>query len=307
MVMTSTDRKGRAFLNPCCPNYPMKTFKLLLLVALGCMPIHGILAQKIALALHENQFHLIQSMDRDRFVVLTQSGETKLPVQQTRMVLSQATGYLPGYVSVEKESTASSDFDEENRNIADTFVFVHEATLTANRDLEKAFVCYQWSRADESTYIVALPLESMRKANSIHLRNRLYIPNRFKLVDPTIHYMAMGFEVGTSKDLEAEPPSPYAFACEQAGVSQLPDGNLKPLHMVPNPPIKDAEGNVRSGYVHLKISVDAEGYVTAIEPKKYSEWVFAKAVQMTAPLFLFQPKIENGKPVSTSVVVPFKF
>ena len=134
-----------------------------------------------------------------------------------------------------------------------------------------------------------------------------YVPNRFKLVDPEIHYMTMGHEIPSSTILTEAPPTPYALACQKLGVDSLPDGNLRPISMVPNPAIKDEEGNPRTGYVHLRMKVDANGYVTYIKPVKYSEWVFAKTVQMTAPFFMFQPKVVDGKAVATAVTVPFKF
>ena len=281
--------------------------KTLLIAGLSLLTWQASHGQKVAFALSENQLHVIQRVT-DRGVIIYFDGEEKeLLFATTKMVLSDIPDFLPGYIKVENHTATTSDFDEENRGIADSHVFVHEADLTPNRTLEHMFVSYQWVRPDNTSYLVSLPVDDFKAGEFRHLRNRFYVPNRFKLIEPTIHYMNMGFEVPTSLVMPVAPKTPVQIACEKLGVSALPDGNLRPISIVPNPPINDAEGNPREGFVHLRMKVDENGYVTFIKPVKYSEWVFAKAVQMTAPYFMFQPKVENGQAVPTAVTVPFKF
>ncbi len=281
--------------------------KSLILAAIGLLFLQVSYGQKVALALHENQFHVVQHATERGVIIFLNGEEKELPFSNLKMVLSDVAEYLPGYIQTQNNSATTSDFDEENRGIADSHVFLHEVDLTPNRGLKGAFITYQWIRPDNTNYMISVPLADMKAGESHHLRNRFYVPNRFKLVDPGIHYMTMGHEVATSENLDAAPKTPYEQVCEQLGVSALPDGNLKPFRMVPNPPINDAEGNARTGFVHLQMRIDENGFVTLIKPVKYSEWVFAKTVQMTAPFFEFQPKIKDGKPVATGVTVPFKF
>jgi len=284
----------------------MKT-KVLFLAGLSLFFTQVISAQKVAFALSDNQLHVIQRITDRSAIIYFEGEEKELPLNTTKMVLSDVPDFLPGYVKTENVNVSMSDFDEQNRNIADTHVFVYEADIIPDRTLENAFISYMWVRPDKSTYLVSVPIDNVKAGEKEHVRHRFYVLDRFVLLDPSIHYMTMGFEVPSSKDMDQEPKTPYQIACEKTGMASLPDGNLKPISMVPNPPINDAEGNPRNGFVHLRMSIDENGYVTAIKPVKYSEWVFAKAVQMTAPFFMFQPKVQDGSPVPTAVTVPFKF
>lgn len=286
----------------------MKTIRRLTITVLALMLLQvASYGQKVAFALYENQLHVVQRVDERSFFIYLDGAEQELMMANTKMVLADVADFLPGYIAVENDSATISDFDEENRGIQDTHVFLHIAKVTANRDVIHGFISYQWTRPDKSTYIISASLPDMKAGESYDLRNRFYVPNRYKLVEPEIHYMTMGHELPTSKLLTDVPLDGYQLACQKLGVDKLPDGNLRPISVVPNPPIPDEEGNPRTGFVHLRMKIDANGYVTYIKPVKYSEWVFAKTVQMTAPFFMFQPKVVDGKPVATAVTVPFKF
>ena len=286
----------------------MKTIRRLIISVFVLMLLQAATyGQKVAFALYENQLHVVQRVDERAAFIYLNGDEQELMMANTKMVLADVADYLPGFLKLENDSATISDFDEENRGIQDTHVFLHLSKVTPNRDVINGYVSYQWVRADKSTYLISVPLPDMEAGKTYDVRNRFYVPNRFKLVEPEIHFMTMGHELLTSNIATEAPLTPYELVCQKLGVDTLPDGKLRPISMVPNPPINDAEGNPRTGFVHLRMKIDANGFVTYIKPVKYSEWVFAKTVQMTAPFFQFQPEVVDGKPVATAVTVPFKF
>ena len=265
--------------------------------------LHG---QKLFAAFYEGSANVIQNIADGHFVILRENGAVKLSRAQANVFLKDIPLYLPGYIRIDHETTTEMDTDEQNRKVGGKFYFRYHADITCNRDLLNPYLVLQWSRDESSSYLEVFALDDILAGKTKQLLFNMYVPDRFRLIKPTIHYMCMGFEVGTSNVID-EPLTPYAFALQNAGTAGLPDGNIKPIQIFPTKPIMDAAGNKREGSAHLMLHIDQKGYVRQIEVSKYTDWIFAKTVLMDAPFFLFQPKIESGKPVATKVVVPFKF
>ena len=282
----------------------MKPFMLILPVLIFAG--HAVHCQKLFAVFHDNTANVIQRPSKTHFVINRERGTLELPRDQAKVFLKDIPLYLPGYILVEDESTTDMDTDEQNRKVGSTFFFRYHAKITPNRELTNPYVVLQWLRDDKSSFIDAIPIDNLVADEPSQVSFSIYVPDRYRLIEPTIHYMCMGFELGTSKSIE-KPPTPYAFALQNAGETPLADGNIKPIQMIPTQPIMDAAGNKREGSAHLLMQIDELGYVRKIEVRDYTEWIFAKTALMDAPFFLFQPKIKAGKPVATQVVVPFKF
>lgn len=267
---------------------------------------HNLHGQKLFAAFYEGSANVIQNITDGHFVILRENGPVKLPRAQANVFLKDIPMYLPGYIRIDHEATTEMDTDEQNRKVGGKFYFRYHADITCNRDVRDPYLVLQWARDDSSSYIEVFALDDFQTGKTKQLLFNMYVPDRFRLIKPTIHYMCMGFEIGTSNVID-EPLTPYTFALQNAATGALPDGNIKPIQIIPTKPIVDAAGNRREGSAHLTLHIDEKGYVGQIEVSKFTEWIFAKTVLMDAPFFLFQPKIEAGKPVPTKVVVPFKF
>jgi len=262
--------------------------------------------QKLFAVVHENSAHVIQSVTSTHFVINSAKGSLQLPRDQANVFLKDIPLYLPGYIRIEDETTSDMDTDEMNRKVGSNFFFRYSSKVESNRDLLNPYIVFQWVRDEKSLFIEAIALDNLIDGKPIKVSVTAYIPDRFRLIKPTIHYLCMGYEVGSSNTID-KPPTPFEYARNNAGEAGLQDGNIKPILMFPVKPILDEKGNKREGSAHLLIHIDNKGYVESIEVDKCTEWIFAKTALMDAPFFLFQPRIVSGKPVETKVVLPFKF
>jgi hypothetical protein len=262
-------------------------------------------AQHMFTVLYENAVYLVNEADGRNYQIIVNNNEELISVANSKVRIGDASVFLPGYIEIKDESDVATDYDDQQRKIGGAFYFRYYAKVTSNRDFANAYMVFKWEREDKTSHITVVPLPPLKKDEQQQLSLNFYAPDRFQLVDPEIYYMNVGFEIGTSKTIE-KPITPYQYCVDKAG-GTLPDGNLKALQMMPIPPIKDAEGNKREGQVDMYIAVDELGYVKSAKVKKATEWVFGKYALMTVPFWLFQPKIVDGKPVPSQVVIPLKF
>lgn len=263
-------------------------------------------AQNLFVANHEDSLHLIQRVGTDSIFILTEEGEVNLPLANASVFLREVPEFLPGFLKIEDESMVETNEDDQNRTYGDLVFFRYQAKVTPNRDLENPFLVLRWVRSDNTAFVSAIPLTDFVAGEQQQVTHKLFVHERFKLIEPSVHFMAMGIEIGTSRVL-SEPVTPYAYALQSAGGEKLADGNIKPIRMLPTPSVKDGNGNPVVGSVHIVMKVDPQGYVSSVHVRDYTDWTLAKACLMEAPLFLFQPKIVDGQPVSTGFVLPFRF
>lgn len=255
---------------------------------------------------YEGTVNLVTKVTPDDYLIQHHGEEVRLRHTEATPFLMPTAAFLPGYLKIDGEDMSTWDADEQDRRVADKFYFKYRADITSNRDLQNPFLVFRWVRDDQSAFQFVFPLGSLEQGKNTQVSFNFFVDRVLRLTEPEIHYMAMGVEIGTSRTID-KPITPYAYAVQNAANGTLPDGNLKPISMPPLPQINDADGNPRTGVAHLYMSVDEEGYVTAVTVKDSSDWVFGKTALMVAPFFLFQPKIENGEPVATKVLVPFNF
>ena len=281
----------------------MKIFKLSILCLL--FTTFQTNAQHMFTVLYENAIHIVKETQKRYYKINLDNDEKLISISNNKVLIVNTSAFLPGYIEIKDETCVATDYDDQQRKVGGSFYFRYNAKVTSNRDLENPYIVFKWEREDESSYIAAIPLKTLRKDEQEQLSLSFYVLERFRLIDPEIYYMNMGFEIGTSKTID-KPITPYQYCLEKAG-GTLPNGNLKPLHLMPNPTIKDAEGNKRDGQVNMYVEIDESGYVKDAKVKDATDWIFAKSALMTTPFYLFQPKIVDGKPVPSKVVIPLKF
>ncbi len=282
----------------------MKKLLTTLLLSALILPLAS--AQNLLIASYEGSFHLVEKVTEENFIILMNGEEVELPIASSSVSLREMPEFLPGYVKIENETMVETNEDDANRTYGDLVYFRYAADITPNRNLKDPFMVLRWIHSDNTAFIAAVPLKDFKAGEEQRVSHKLWVHERFKLIDPSVHYMGMGFEIGSSKNIE-EPLTPYAFALGNADGNRLPDGNIKPIRMLPTPSVKDDAGNPITGSVHMIMKVDELGYVSSIEVQKYDNWKLAKATLMEAPLFLFQPKVVDGEPVPTGIVLPFRF
>lgn len=265
-----------------------------------------VFSQKLFAVFYENSANVVQNVTGTHFIIAKENGLRELSRDQATVFLKDIPNFLPGFLKIEDESKTAMDTDDQNRKVGNSFFFRYDARVTPSRDLVNPYIVFQWVREDKTVFIEAKPLDNLNEGEEQRLTLKTYVPDRYRLVEPTVHYMCMGFEIGNSNDIEA-PVTPYTFALQKAGGGPLPDGNIKPIQIIPITPITDQQGNKREGSAHLMLQIDELGYVKGVEVNKCTEWIFAKTAMMDAPFFMFQPRIAGGKPVETKVVIPFKF
>ena len=262
-------------------------------------------AQHVFTVLYENSVNVINEVDESHYKIILNNNEQFVSIKSSKVRIADTSIFLPGYIEINDESYVATDYDDQQRKVGGSFYFRYNARVTSNRDFDNPYMVIKWEKPDRNSYIAAMPLSALNKDEPRQIALSLYALERFRMIEPEIYYMNMGFEVGTSKTIE-KPITPYQYCVDKAG-GTLADGNLAMLQMIPSPVIKDAEGDKREGQVNMLIEVDELGYVTGVEVKKATEWVFAKSALMTVPFYLFQPKIVDGKPVPSRVVAPLKF
>ena len=262
-------------------------------------------AQHMFTILYENAIHVVKEVDKKYYKIIESDGEKLITIANSKVRVVNTSAFLPGYIEIKDETCVATDYDEQQRKVGGCFYFRYNAKVTSSRDLENPYIIFNWEKEDKSSYIAAVPLPSLEKDTPKQVSLSFYALERFRMIDPGIYYMDMGIEIGSSKTIN-KPITPYEYCVEKAG-GTLPDGNLRPLQMMPNPTIKDANGNKREGQVDMLIVVDELGYVKDLKVKDTTDWIFAKSALMTAPFYLFQPKIEDGKPVSSHILLPIKF
>ena len=158
----------------------MKTIRRLTICVFVLMLLQAATyGQKVAFALFENQLHVVQKVNNRSFYIYLNGEEQELMMSNTKMVLADVADFLPGYIEVSNDSATISDFDEENRGIQDTHVFLHVAKLTPNRDVVNGFVSYQWTRPDKTTYIISVALPDMKAGETYDIRNRFLCAESF--------------------------------------------------------------------------------------------------------------------------------
>ncbi len=280
--------------------------KVLLFVCSLFVPCGLVHAQKMLGVRHNDALHLVKGVTPEAYLIDFDGAAHELPRANTPAFLPGVSEFLPGFIQVEDESGVEWDADDQNNTRNGLYYFRYSAKITSNRDLKDAFLAFEWVRPDKSAYLEVYPLGNLEADIEEVIAISFWVPDRFRLIEPEVHVMSMGFEVGSSRDI-TKPMTPYAYALENSGAAGLPDGNVKPLQMPPLPEVTDDAGNPREGSVKLYMRIDEMGYVSEVEVREYSDWVFAKATLMSAPFYLFQPRVKNGKPVAAKLIVPFKF
>ena len=281
----------------------MKILKLTILSAL--LLVIQANAQHMFTVLYDNAIHVVNEADQKNYTIITSNGEEFVSIKNSKVRVVNTQVFLPGYINIEDETYTPTEYDDQQRKVGGSFYIRYNAKVTSSRDLDAPYLIFKWEKDEKNSYTTTVPLPPLKKDEQKQLSLRFYAIDRYRLIDPEIYYMDMGFEIGTSKIIN-KPITPYEYCLQQAG-GKLPDGDLKPLQLVPNPTIKDADGNKREGSVDMLIEVDELGYVKTLKVQNSTGWVFAKSALMTTPFCLFQPRIVDGKPVSAKVVMPIKF
>lgn len=255
---------------------------------------------------HENASYLVTQTSIRDYTIETANGSQKILRDEAQVYLTPHSNFLPGFIQIDNESAVDWDSDPQGNSRGDQFFFRYSADITPNRDLKDPFIVFEWVRPDNTALIEIIPLASLNADETIRIAYDFWVRDRFRLVEPSVHVMCMGFEIGTSKFIE-KPTTPYEYALQNSAMDTLPDANIAPIQIPPLPKIEDENNNPRKGSAKLIIQIDEKGYVRAMKIREYSEWIFAKAAQMNAPFFMFKPKIEEGKPTKTNILLPFEF
>ena len=263
-------------------------------------------SQKMMAVDHDGSSHIVKGVTPQNYVIELDGGPRELLRREAKAFLLDHSDFLPGFLQIDDESAVEWDSDAQNNSRNEFFYFRYSARVTSNRTLNNPFIVFEWIRSDNTALMEPVPIETLEVGKERVLSINFWVMDRFRLIKPKIHFMCMGFEVGTSRDI-SQPITPYEFAVRNAEGGTLADGGIKPIKILPVTPITDDDGKERKGGAKVMIRIDELGYVSDVETREYTEWIFAKAATMLAPFYLFQPRIKDGKPAATKVVVPFQF
>jgi len=263
-------------------------------------------AQKMLVMHHEGLPRIVKEVTFEDFVAIGKEGALEVPRPGAKVYLQNHSSFLPGYIEIKNESAVEWDTDDQNNSRKGLYFFRYNTVVTPNRDIKNPYIVFEWMPENDTALIEIVPIESLEAGKETPINLSFWVRNRYRAIDPQTYYMSLGFEIATSNQI-TKPLTPYAYALDKAEGNTLPDGNIKPLSYPPLPKLQDEAGNPMKGMCRLLISIDEAGYVSNLTVKEYSEWIFARAAMLSAPFFMFQPKIVDGEPVPTQVVIPFQF
>lgn len=225
----------------------------------------------------------------------------KVKVAGSRTSLGEIKFYFPGVIKIENNQAWAVSACSGGSYSLD-----YEAKVTSNRDLPDVLLIIHTTRPDGQYLKVACPVGTLRKGKSRRMNFTVNVPEDYVDCRYRAYYMCRGFEV-LSIESEFKIPTPYARTLTVEGKEAFDDGPPRVVSIIkPVPPV-DAEGVAIPGTVKMKLLIDASGYVIKVEPLAPKQGPHVQAALDVLYLWEFVPRISDGMPVESELVVPLSF